>query len=964
MIKLRRWLPLLAGLALLWLLLGRVAELKDLAATLADARPAWLLLAVGLQLAFQLSLAGAYQAALEAAGARGSLRAVLEGLLAGIFAGVIAPSGGASGSAVLADRLRREGQPAGRTLPGILLGRTLYFGSFWLILAVGLAFLFARHDLQPYEALGALALSAVVFGHAGLLALGLRSPEALRRGLSGLERGLASLAARLPWLGVPAAGWSERTAEDLAGAAEALRGNPRGVASAGLVALAAHLLDLASLWAIFQAFGQPVSLGVLTAGFAMGVLFWIVTITPQGVGVVEGTMLLVFSSLGIPTASAAAVALTYRGLSFWLPLAAGYLALQRGFRSPPAPRAAPLSGPGAASTATASTDAGRVERQLGPGPTPARQAPAFSAGRVGAPLSVRTVAGVVGAVGTIDLLSAMTPPLAERLARLEPFLPLAIQQGARLTSAISGFALMVLATSLWRRKRVARWITLAVLLTSSAAHLVKGLDYEEAALGLVVALWLWSLREDFVAHSDSASVQRALRLAAAAAGFTLVYGSLGFYLLDRHYQVHFDLRTAVVQTLNMFARYQNTGLVPLTGFGRYFAGSIYLVGAATLLLGLLLVLRPVIAREPSSLPDRQRARAIVEAFGRSPQAAMALLPDKRYHFSEGGSVVAYVVRGPVALALGDPIGPGWDAEEAVEAFGRHAAAHGWMPAWYETGPERLECYRALGYQLVCLGHEAIVDLRGFSLEGGERKDLRTKVRRVARDGYQARLCQPPHPPELLAELRAVSDEWLGRATGREKAFSLGWFDEVYLNEGTLIVVHDAEDQVMAFANLVPECQLNELTIDLMRHREAIVPNTMLFLFTELMLWGAEQGFDSFNLGMAPLYGVGAEASDPALDRALKLVFERGGALYSFKGLASFKSRFHPGWTPRYLAYPGRASLPAVAVAMVRAISGDDFAREMMKDAIPLDRLARLFGDRAPSSDADTSSDLSQGDPEA
>ncbi|MCB0217638.1 MAG: bifunctional lysylphosphatidylglycerol flippase/synthetase MprF, partial [Chloroflexi bacterium] len=589
------------------------------------------------------------------------------------------------------------------------------------------------------------------------------------------------------------------------------------------------------------------------------------------------------------------------------------------------------------------------------------QAPAFSAGRVGAPLSVRTVAGVVGAVGAIDLLSAMTPPLAERLARLEPFLPLALQQGARLTSAVSGFALMVLAASLWRRKRVARWITLAVLLASSAAHLVKGLDYEEAALGLIVALWLWSLRDDFVARSDGASVQRALRLTAAAAGFTLVYGSLGFYLLDRHYQVRFDLRAAVVQTLNMFARYQNPGLVPLTGFGRYFAGSIYLVGAATLLFGLLLVLRPVIAREPSSRPDRQRARAIVEAYGRGPQAALALLPDKRYHFSEGGSVVAYVVRGPVALALGDPIGPGWDAEEAIEAFGRHAAAHGWMPAWYETGPEQLERYRALGYQLVCLGHEAIVDLRDFSLEGGDRKDLRTKVRRVARDGYQAQIVEAPHSEALLAELREVSQAWLDRATGREKAFSLGWFDEDYLNQGALMLVHDADGRVMAFANLVPEFQLNELTIDLMRHRDDIVPNTMLFLFTELMLWAAQQGYDSFNLGMAPLYGVGDAAWDPALDRALKLVFERGGALYSFKGLASFKSRFHPGWTPRYLAYPGPASLPAVAVALVRAISGDDFAREMMREAIPLDRLSRLFGDRAPSGDGVSSTGPGSGE---
>jgi len=47
----------------------------------------------------------------------------------------------------------------------------------------------------------------------------------------------------------------------------------------------------------------------------------------------------------------------------------------------------------------------------------------------------------------------------------------------------------------------------------------------------------------------------------------------------------------------------------------------------------------------------------------------------------------------------------------------------------------------------------------------------------------------------------------------------------------------------------------------------------------------------------------------------------------------FKEKFQPRWLPRYLVYPGPASLPAVVVALNRASSGDDFIRQYYKELI-------------------------------
>ena len=57
------------------------------------------------------------------------------------------------------------------------------------------------------------------------------------------------------------------------------------------------------------------------------------------------------------------------------------------------------------------------------------------------------------------------------------------------------------------------------------------------------------------------------------------------------------------------------------------------------------------------------------------------------------------------------------------------------------------------------------------------------------------------------------------------------------------------------------------------------------------------------------------------ERALGFIFEHVNQFYDFKGLHAFKSKFHPIWSPRYLVYPGPASLPAVAVALILADSG-------------------------------------------
>ena len=413
--------------------------------------------------------------------------------------------------------------------------------------------------------------------------------------------------------------------------------------------------------------------------------------------------------------------------------------------------------------------------------------------------------------------------------------------------------------------------------------------------------------------------------------FTLAYGTVGFYLLDRHFSVNFNFGAALRQTIVMFTQFYDPGLEPLTGFGRYFAASIYMVGAVTLGYALLMLIRPVVRRQGATPQERSRAQAIVQAHGRSSLARIALFDDKSYWFSPGGSVVAFAAKGRAAVALGDPIGPPADAAATIEGFKTYCARHDWQPAFYQTGSDYLEQYQATGFSTLHIGNASIVDLADFTISGRHNKSLRSNFNRFVKTGYRAEVHHPPLPTELLEELREISDEWLTMMHGREKRFSLGWFDDDYIRTGPVIAVHTPAGDISAFANIVPEYQRNEIAADLMRRRAEVESGTMDFLFVSFFEWAKGQGYHSFSLGLSPLSGVGEQPDDPTVERALHFIYEHINQFYNFQGLHAFKEKYHPRWEPRYFVYPGPGSLPAVALTLNRASSGDDFVWDYVKD---------------------------------
>jgi phosphatidylglycerol lysyltransferase len=875
----RRWIVWIFVVGFLALILTHLNEVEHLLATLQQGRPAWIAAAAAVQVVYYVVYAGLYASAFRSVDVDSRLTGMLPLVFTSLFVNVVTPTGGATGAAVFIDDASRRGQSAARATTGTLLVQLVDSSAFALVLTAGLAYLLAYHDLKPYEVAASLALLVFVAVLGTALGLAPWRVELIQRLLAAVQCVVERVAGWLHRAEVLSSDWAYRTSGEFKLAAQALRTHPARLMGTFGIALLGHGLDMLSLWLLFHAFGQAVSPGVLVAGYAIGILFWIVSVTPQGIGVVEGVMALVLVSLGVPSAKATVVSLAFRGLTFWLPLLVGAVTMQR-------------------------LSVGRSQTVHRDGLW-----------------QVRSLALLTAAMGLVNVLSAVTPSLPGRVEALRPVLPLVVRHGSHLAAALAGFALLLIADGLWRRKQLAWGMAVATLLVSAAVHLLKGLDYEEAVLALLLTAALVASHSRFHARSDAPSIRQGLTTLLAAFAFTIVYGTAGFYLLDRHFQIHYALLPALTQTVTMFSQFRDPGLEPMTGFARYFADSIYLVAAVTGGYALLMLLRPVLVRQPASPRERQRASEIVQAYGRSSLARMTLFEDKAYFFTPGGTVIAYVARGRAAVALGDPIGPPGDVEAAVRAFQRLCAQNDWVPCFYQVLPDGLPIYTRAGLDSLCVGQEAIVELATFNMEGGHFKHMRAEIHRLERLGLRTELSQPPIPEDLLRELRSVSDEWLTMMHGREKHFSLGWFHDEYIRSSPVMTVRSAEGAILAFANIVSEYQLKEATIDLMRHRSATPPGTMDFLFVALLEWARAEGYDTFNLGLSGLSGVGEKPGDPALEKGMHQIYEHVSAFYNFKGLHAFKAKFNPRWSPRYLIYPGSAALPVILAGMARADSG-------------------------------------------
>ncbi len=334
------------------------------------------------------------------------------------------------------------------------------------------------------------------------------------------------------------------------------------------------------------------------------------------------------------------------------------------------------------------------------------------------------------------------------------------------------------------------------------------------------------------------------------------------------------------------------------------------------------LMRPAVHRPAAATAAEMATVTRVVKNSANTVANLALLGDKSFLFSpENNAFIMFAVEGRSWVSMGDPVGPEAAWPELIWRFREMSDRFGGWALFYQVAPDHLPYYLDLGLSLTKLGETARVSLTDFSLEGSSRKELRYTQRKMEKEGLSVEILPAAQATERLGDLKRISDAWLAEKNTREKGFSLGNFDAAYLGHFDMAVVKKA-DTIVAFSNLWQSADQAELSIDLMRYDPGAAPNgVMEYLFIQLMVWGREQGYRWFDLGMAPLAGLEDRSLAPLWNRLAAFLSRHGEHFYNFQGLRQYKDKFDPVWEPRYLASPGGLALPAILTHLAQLISG-------------------------------------------
>jgi lysylphosphatidylglycerol synthetase-like protein (DUF2156 family) len=493
-------------------------------------------------------------------------------------------------------------------------------------------------------------------------------------------------------------------------------------------------------------------------------------------------------------------------------------------------------------------------------------------------------------VGRLALLAILFNQLALFAASIWPFI-----QAGHTIALILGFFLLLVAGGLARGKRRAWQCAVVLLSVSALAHLVKGLDIEEAGLAMILWFALLSCEPYFRIKSDPWHLRQGLLLLIVGGVLLVLYSLSGFYVLQTQFQFPGSFGGFIRSLLLRIVNFPATELMPLTRHASWFLASMAWLSATALFTGMFFLLRPVCA-------------------------------------------------------------PG-ACEHVTRSFLELCALQDWRVAFYQASPEHLATYHALKLHAFKIGEEAIIHPQSFTLSGSALANVRTSCRRAEREGVLIQWYEGVPPTEVTQQLEHLSNAWLERKGGKhtsEMGFSMGRLDELMdiadradtvANLSTpphvfqravprLVtgVVTTSSGKACAFVTFTPIYGFLTIeatatgsqggvqgwgwTLDLMRRSPDAPPGVIELLLVRVIERFRSCGAQVVSLGLVAMADTRQEITAGQRQLA-SFVTDRLRLLETRRTLFYFKQRFHPHWESRYVVASTTLALPKIALAVLR-----------------------------------------------
>ena len=523
-------------------------------------------------------------------------------------------------------------------------------------------------------------------------------------------------------------------------------------------------------------------------------------------------------------------------------------------------------------------------------------------------------------LGIINIISSMTPAIHWRVERLQQYLMLDVMHVSNYFVLAAGFFLLITAAFMLKGLRSTWWLALVLSIVSFVGHITKAIDYEEATVALLIIITLLVTHKEYYIQGRPRLRYVGIQTALISMAALLIYGTIGFFLLDRyHFNANFNLVQSIQSTLASYFLVGNSLTVPYSSFGRGFILSINIGGFLSMGFLLYTLVRPYAFRGNSSDEELKQAKLLLNRFGKSSLDYFKIYSDKMIFLTEGtDAFISYRIAGSFAVVLENPVAENdRDLKTCLSRFDTFCNENSLKKFYYRVPEESLQLYYERGKKSMFIGQEAVLNLEAFSLEGGSRKSLRNAINKIRDHGFRSTVHTAPIKDGVLQKLKSVSDEWLGYTERKEIIFSQGMFNWQELKQQTIITVETGGEKVIAFLNVVPDYSPSGSTFDLMRKTSDAPNGIMDFILLELFNYLKSKEYKFVNLGFAPMSGL--NDTHTFKEKSMKFAYEKIRSFSHYKGLREFKDKYDPVWYNKYLVYDNDYDLLQVPAVLSRVI---------------------------------------------
>jgi uncharacterized protein (TIRG00374 family) len=306
----------------LYLLLPQLVDAEQTIALLSRADYLLLGLALLLEVAAILSYANLTRYILRVLDIRMRLIEVLSITLSSLAVSHLLSAGGVGGWVVTYNSLMKRKVPHGLIFVAIAAQQFFNYIVLWFVFAFALIYLVVARGQSLVTYAAAIVLIVLLLWLTGYGVYLYRHRARMRFRLGQIAALVNRIAHRSIIEETHIDGWLD----NLFAGMRRLTTRKGAVRKTALFACGYWVFDLLCLWVCLLAFDYHLGIGYVIVSYIVAYAVGTLAPTPGGLGAIEGLLIALFVSFGVPSATAVTVVLVYRLINFWLPIIPGLIA--------------------------------------------------------------------------------------------------------------------------------------------------------------------------------------------------------------------------------------------------------------------------------------------------------------------------------------------------------------------------------------------------------------------------------------------------------------------------------------------------------------------------------------------------------------------------------------------------------------------------------------------------------------